>query len=135
MGSGDGHKTDDGKLFHGGAWRDEKEWPLARTRYTEFYLQPNGKLAAAACAADKASTCFQFDPRNPVPTIGGCISSGNDILLAGAWDQRGGAHIWNFPSRFRSARNHPAFQTEPLEKDIEVTGEISAALTILGPRY
>ncbi len=132
MGSGDGHKTDDGKLFHGGAWRDEKEWPLARTRYTEFYLQPNGKLAAAACAADKASTCFQFDPRNPVPTIGGCISSGNDILLAGAWDQRGGAHIWNFPEPIPlSARNDIlVFQTEPLEKDIEVTGEISVKLWI-----
>ena len=28
MGSGDGHKTKDGRLFHGGYWREEKEWPL-----------------------------------------------------------------------------------------------------------
>lgn len=132
MGSGDGHKTDEGKLFHGGAWREEKEWPLARTRYTELYLQPNGKLAAAASAADQASTRFQFDPRNPVPTIGGCISSGNDILLAGAWDQRGGPHIWNFPEPIPlSARNDIlVFQTEPLEEDIEVTGEITVKLWI-----
>ena len=28
MGGGDGHKTTDGKMFHGGHWRYEKEWPL-----------------------------------------------------------------------------------------------------------
>ena len=30
MGGGDGHKTADGRLFVGGYWRDENEWPLAR---------------------------------------------------------------------------------------------------------
>jgi putative CocE/NonD family hydrolase len=132
MGTGDGHKTDDGKLYHGGYWRDEHQWPLARTRYTEFYLQPNGGLAAATPAADDAQTSFQFDPRNPVPTIGGCISSGNDIMLQGAWDQRGGPHIWNAPEPIPlSARNDIlVFQSEPLEEDIEITGEISVKLWI-----
>ncbi|MFO7902140.1 MAG: CocE/NonD family hydrolase [Planctomycetota bacterium] len=132
MGTGDGRKTDDGKLYHGGYWRDEQDWPLARTRYTEFYLQPGGRLEASTPAADDASTCFQFDPRDPVPTIGGCISSGNDILLQGAWDQRGGPHVWNFPRSIPlSARNDVlVFQSKPLEEDIEVTGEISVKLWI-----
>ena len=30
MGGGDGHRTQDGRLFHGGTWREEREWPLAR---------------------------------------------------------------------------------------------------------
>ena len=40
-------------------------------------------------------TSFRFDPAHPVPTIGGNISSGDGILLQGAWDQRGGPHVWN----------------------------------------
>ncbi|MDY0168848.1 MAG: CocE/NonD family hydrolase [Thermoguttaceae bacterium] len=132
MGTGDGRKTDDGKLNHGGFWRDEQEWPLARTRYTGFHLQPGGGLAGSVPAAENASTSFQFDPKDPVPTIGGCISSGNDILLQGAWDQRGGEHVWNFQEPIPlSARNDVlVFQSEPLEADVEVTGEITVKLWI-----
>jgi putative CocE/NonD family hydrolase len=132
MGSGDGHKTEEGKLYHGGSWRDEQEWPLARTQYREFYLQPHGGLAPVSPDVERSVTRFQFDPRDPVPTIGGCISSGNDILLQGAWDQRGGKHVWNFPEPIPvSARNDVlVFQTEPLEQAIEVTGEISLKLWI-----
>lgn len=130
MGAGDGHKTAAGKLYHGGFWRDEREWPLARTQYTKFHLQPGGGLSTTAPAADKASTSYQFDPRNPVPTIGGCISSGDGIMLQGAWDQRGGKHVWNFQEPIPvSARNDVlVFQSEPLDKDLEVTGEISVTL-------
>lgn len=130
MGTGNGHKTPDGKLFHGGFWRDEQEWPLARTQYTKYHLQPDGGLAIEAPKVDQASTSLQFDPRNPVPTIGGCISSGNDIMLQGAWDQRGGEHVWNFQEPIPiSARNDVlVFQSEPLAEDVEVTGEISVTL-------
>jgi hypothetical protein len=130
MGTGDGTRTPDGKLNHGGFWRDEQEWPLARTRPTEFYLHANGRLSTETPAAAKSSTGFTYDPRNPVPTIGGNISSGNEILLQGAWDQRGGPHVWNWPVPIPlSARNDIlVFQTDPLEKDVEVTGEISVKL-------
>lgn len=130
MGTGDGHKTADGKLYHGGFWRDEREWPLARTQYTKYHLQPDSGLSTEAPKGERASTSLQFDPRNPVPTIGGCISSGNDIMLQGAWDQRGGEHIWNFQEPIPvSARNDVlVFQSEPLENDVEVTGEITVAL-------
>lgn len=130
MGTGDGHKTPAGKLYHGGFWRDEREWPLARAQQTKYYLLPGGGLAPEVPTADHASTSLQFDPRNPIPTIGGCISSGNDILLQGAWDQRGGKHVWNFQEPLPlSARNDVlVFQSEPLPKDIEVTGEISVTL-------
>ncbi len=132
MGTGDGRKTEDGMLHHGGYWRDEKEWPLQRTRYTEFHLQPGGGLTPSPPEAENASTRFQFDPRDPVPNIGGGISSGGGLMLQGAWDQRGGEHVWNFPEPIPlSARNDVlVFQSEPLEKDIEVTGEISVKLWI-----
>ena len=132
MGTGDGRKTEKGLLNHGGCWRDEQEWPPARARLTNYYLQPNGGLSpeTSSPAATAHSTSFTFDPRQPVPTIGGCISSGDGIMLQGAWDQRGGPHIWNWPLPIPlSARNDIiVFQTEPLTEDIEVTGELEVEL-------
>jgi len=130
MGSGDGSKDADGKLNHGGYWRDENEWPLARTQYTKYYLHQDRSLSTASPVEKKSSTTFTFDPRDPVPTIGGNISSGWDILLQGAWDQRGGEHVWNWTHSIplSARRDVLVFQTEPLERDIEVTGEISVTL-------
>jgi putative CocE/NonD family hydrolase len=130
MGTGDGRKTDKGLLNHGGHWRDEHEWPLARTQYTNFYLQGAGRVSTAAPSGDGGSTSFQFDPRNPVPTIGGNTSSNNDIMLQGAWDQRGGEHIWNstMPLPLSVRNDVVVFQSEPLTEDLEVTGEIAVKL-------
>ena len=133
MGTGDGGKDDKGRLQHGGSWRNEHEWPLARTEYTDFYLQADGGLSQARRASSDEQLRrhqFQFDPHDPVPTIGGNISSGDNILLQGAWNQKGGPHIWNFQQPVPiSARNDVlVFQTEPLEEDLEVTGEIEVRL-------
>jgi uncharacterized protein len=130
MGTGDGKKTDKGLLNHGGYWRDEHEWPLARTQYSSYYLQPGGELGTNQPSAEGGTTRYQFDPRNPVPTIGGNISSGNDILLQGAWDQRGGDHVWNWqvPMPLSARNDVVVFQTAPLEEDLEVTGEIAVEL-------
>jgi uncharacterized protein len=130
MGTGDGRKTQNGLLNHGGFWRDEQEWPLARTRNTKYYLHENGKLSTSTPEAKARSTSFTFDPKNPVPTLGGNISSGDGIMRQGAWDQRGGSNFWNAPEPIPlSARNDIlVFRTEPLASDLEVTGEITVHL-------
>lgn len=130
MGTGDGHKTTAGQLFHGGFWRDEKEWPPARARMTNYYFGEDGTLGTRPPAAESSSTTYTFDPARPVPTIGGNISSGDGIMLQGAWDQRGGPHIWNWTQPVPlSARNDIiVFQSEPLPEDVEVTGEIEVKL-------
>jgi uncharacterized protein len=130
MGTGDGTRTDDGLLNHGGYWRDELEWPLARTRYTPFYLQPRGQLSTQPPSVQESPTTFDFDPRDPVPSIGGNVSSADGILVQGAWDQRGGSHIWNStaPMPLSARRDVLVFQTEPLAADVEVTGEIEVKL-------
>lgn len=135
MGTGDGHKTKSGKLYHGGYWRSETAWPLASTQVTPWYLHAGGSLSmnpAKEVTANEASTQFHFDPANPVPTIGGNISSGNDIMLQGAWDQKGGPHVWNWPDPIPlSARNDVVvFQSEPLPADLEVTGELAVELWV-----
>jgi hypothetical protein len=129
MGTGDGRKVD-GLLNHGGYWRNEQEWPPRRTRYTPYYLQPDAQLSPEQPAQARSSTSFQFDPRKPVPTIGGNISSGDGMMVQGAWDQRGSSNIWNWTEPIPlSARNDVlVFQTEPLTTELEVTGEITVKL-------
>ena len=130
MGTGDGRKDAKGLLNHGGSWRDENEWPLARTRYANYYFQKDGDLSTVKPLLGRASTSFLFDPRKPVPNIGGNISSGSGIMQQGAWDQRGGTNFWNALEPIPlSARNDiVVFQTSPLPTDLEITGEISVQL-------
>jgi len=132
MGTGDGRKGKDGRLNHGGYWRDEADWPPAGTRYTSYYLRADGSLSTDLPAEDSSSTSFDFDPRDPVPSIGGNVSSADGILLQGAWDQRGGEHIWNWqkPIPLSARRDVLVFQTQPLAEDTTIIGELAVKLWV-----
>jgi hypothetical protein len=129
MGGGDGHKTPEGRIFVGGHWRDEQEWPLARTVYTPYYLHGKGGLSTAKPSNDAPMT-YQFDPRNPVPTLGGNISSQGTLMFQGAADQRCRANFWLCTdTRPLAARNDVlVFKTPPLDSDVEVTGRLVVKL-------
>ena len=156
MGGGDGRKNGDGRLNHGGRWRDEREWPLSRARATSLYLQPDGSLGPEPPGQKDSSSTYRFDPDDPVPTIGGNISSlatlrpvppyisdpsilpqkvrVESIVVAGGWDQRvredtfGANPPHNAPL---SARDDIlVFQTPPLEHDTEVTGPMEVKLWV-----
>jgi uncharacterized protein len=129
MGGGDAHKTLDGRIFVGGHWRDEQEWPLARTRYSPYYLHANGLLSPATPSEDQPIT-YEFDPRNPVPTLGGNVSSQGELMFQGAADQRCRLDFWLCSdTKPLSARNDVlVFQTPPLTSDIEVTGRLMVKL-------
>ena len=130
MGGGTEEKTPDGLHMHGGVWRDEKEWPLARTSWNPYYIHEDGTLSPERPAEPQASTTYDFDPVNPVPTIGGNISSGTGIMLQGAWDQTCGSHVWNCRDALplSARRDVVVFQTPPLPEDLEVTGPIDVKL-------
>lgn len=131
MGGGSGMKTAEGRLLHGGVWRDEREWPLARTRLSPYYLHGNGTLSPALPSGEE-STAYDFNPRMPVPTIGGNFSSGDGILLQGAWDQTCGPHVWNCRDELplSARRDVLVFQTTPLAADLEVTGPLDVRLYV-----
>jgi uncharacterized protein len=153
MGGGDGSRTKEGRIFHGGHWRDEQEWPLARTEYTPFYLRDGGGLDADQPSSDAASTSFRFDPNDPVPTVGGNMSSLSDfvpvspdieakidlmdrwgmIVKAGGQDQQTTPDTYGAESPYLPLSSRPdvlAFQSEPLENDLEVTGPLTAVLWV-----
>jgi putative CocE/NonD family hydrolase len=106
-------------------WRDENEFPLARTRYTRYYLhstsgangpRKDGVLSLTPQLAEKPDL-FSYDPGNPVPTIGGRLCCGQAVP-PGPFDQR--------PNENRA--DVVIFSTPKLESDLEVTGFISLEL-------
>jgi putative CocE/NonD family hydrolase len=106
-------------------WRNEKEFPLARTRMTKYFLHANqgansisgdGKLSTGSAGSEKPDI-FEYDPMNPVPTIGGRLCCGNE-LPPGPADQR--------PNEAR--REVLVYSTPPLESDLEATGFVSVDL-------
>ncbi|MBZ5610436.1 MAG: CocE/NonD family hydrolase [Acidobacteriia bacterium] len=107
-------------------WRDEQEWPLARTRYTPLYLASkghantlngDGKLEWKPRKKDQADQ-FTYDPRNPVPTRGGAVCCDPKIFPWGPMDQR--------PVEKRG--DVLVFTSAPLKHDLEVTGPVRVAL-------
>ena len=98
------------------AWRDEREFPLKRTRYENYFLN-TGTLRSTA-PGKQAPQEYDYDPANPVPTIGGRLCCGDRQLPAGPADQR--------PNESRA--DVLVFSTEPLAKDVEVTGFIRLKL-------
>jgi predicted acyl esterase len=73
-------------------WRDEQEWPLARTRYAPYYLRSQGQANSLngdgrlelAGPAEEPPDRFVYDPDDPVPTCGG-----NTLIIPmGMQDQR-----------------------------------------------
>src|SRR5712671_5855550 len=113
MGGGSGRRNRDGRLDHGGRWRSAAEWPLPQTRWTRLYLHADRSLASVP-AAGSGAIGYAFDPRDPVPTLGGAISSGEPVMHAGAFDQSAAA--------LRS--DVLVFATPPLDHELEVTGPI-----------
>jgi putative CocE/NonD family hydrolase len=133
MGGGSGRRNAKGRMEHGGAWREEADWPIPDTKLTPYYLQGSGGLSMALPPAAGAPLSYDYDPAHPVPTIGGTVTSGEPLMRGGAFDQREGPTIYGarqpyLPLEARS--DVLVFQTEPLVEDLEVTGAITAKLWI-----
>jgi len=105
-------------------WRDENEWPLKRTRYTNYYIGSAGHANGANGDGmlspqppyGAASDTFTYDPAKPVPSMGGnvCCST----VPSGPWDQRG-----------VEQRNDVLVYTTPvLTAPTEITGPITMEL-------
>ena len=133
MGGGTGKRNDEGRLDHGGHWRSETDWPLPGTRFTTYYLHHDGTLGPALPDQDVPPITYDYDPRTPVPTIGGTISSGAPIMEGGAFDQRETGRFFGARPPFLPLASRPdvlVFETPPLEQVVEVTGPISVRLWI-----
>jgi hypothetical protein len=157
MGGGTGRMTAAGKLDHGGRWRDEWEWPLARRVETAYYLHADGSLSPELPAAGAEPRRFTFDPAHPVPTLGGLYCSIGelpaegagmeqawarflspvlrlrDLLTPGPVDQKEGPRFFGSQEPYPRLSERPdvlVFETAPLDEPVEVTGRTTVHLWV-----
>ncbi len=103
-------------------WRAEHEWPLARTHYTRYYFHgespANTRHGAGVLSTtppgDEPPDSYVYDPDDPVPTMRGCTL----IIPQGVEDQRS----------VEDRKDVLVYTSEPLERDLELTGPISVHL-------
>ncbi len=133
MGGGSGQRRADGRLDHGGQWRQAANWPLPATQFAPYYCHDDGSLSPEKPRPGASPLTYHYDPKHPVPTIGGPISSGEPMMVGGAFDQREAPAFFGSRSPYRPLAERPdvlVFQTPPLDRDVEVTGPIVAHLWI-----
>jgi putative CocE/NonD family hydrolase len=109
-------------------WRDEQDWPLPDTRYVPYYLHSSGRANTAAgdgelsleAPAETATDTFLYDPRRPVPSLGGRVMLPTTANAAGPVDQR--------PVEDRD--DVLCFTSPALTEPLEVTGHVKLTLFV-----
>lgn len=107
-------------------WREETDWPLPTTQYTNWYLHSDGAAGSGAGRlspekpGEEAWDVYLYDPRQPVP------SSGGPTFLPRL---RLGAYSGPHDQRPVEARPDVLVYTSaPLEQPLEVTGPLQMVL-------
>ena len=104
------------------SWRDENEWPLARIRYTDFFLHSRGHANSLAgdgalsfnASGDEQPDRYAYDPNDPVPTRGGTTLG----IRSGVYDQ----------TEIEKRGDVLAYTSEVLASELEVTGAVALKL-------
>lgn len=115
------------KLFVMGTneWREEQEWPLARTVFTPFYFHSqghantrngDGELSETKSGLEPADT-FEYDPNNPVPSHGGATLYAG-VLTMGPRNQ----------ADIEERDDVLVYTSRVMEEPLEVTGPIKVKL-------
>jgi len=105
------------------AWRNENEWPIARTRWTKYYLHSNGHAntllgdgtLSAAEPATEPPDKYTYDPANPVPFI----TDASFAQIGGPDDYR----------QIEQRNDVLVYTSELLTEDVEVCGPIKVRLS------
>lgn len=101
-------------------WKTEKEWPPKNVKYEDYFLHSDGnanglegvgKLSKAMPGSENSDN-YDYDPANPVPSIGGTSIYGS--LKAGPCDQK----------TVESRRDVLIYTSAPLEADMNITGPV-----------
>lgn len=95
-------------------WREAEEWPPLSSEIQSFYLNVNQELTDKSPNEDSMSS-YTYDPKNPITITEG-------------------TNIWLRSSEMKNRRtllerdDILIFETEALQKDLEITGDISLEL-------
>ena len=115
---------DDGKVGSG-FWITADEFPPPDAVETRFYFRSDGNANSSAGDGELSPAGpggradeYTYDPRNPVPTVGGNMCCTNDLLPSGAFDQR----------EVERRDDALVYTTPPLEEDLAVIGPVRVEL-------
>jgi uncharacterized protein len=98
-----------------GKWRYSGQWPPLGCEYKAYYLHSNGILSTDAPTPGEPSLSYIYDPKHPMPTIGGrCIQ-----LPGGPFDQR--------PVEPPYRNDVLIYTSHSLAEDIEIAGNVKVA--------
>jgi putative CocE/NonD family hydrolase len=96
-------------------WRHAERWPLPGAMPRRYYLTGAGGLSLEGPGG--APRSYRYDPRRPVPTLGGR----NMLIDAGPRDQRPAQALPDYGLIYRS---------EPLTDDLTIAGEVRVSLSV-----
>lgn len=132
MGGGSGRKNSEGRLDHGGRWERASTWPPEDTERRHLFLSKNGALRESP-AEDAGEVTYVSDPANPVPTIGGQVTSGEPVMRGGAFDQATGPSVFGAREPYLPLSSRPdvlTFRTAPLTTTTTIAGGVKAEVFI-----
>ncbi|MEV7422040.1 CocE/NonD family hydrolase [Streptomyces sp. NPDC091212] len=110
-------------------WRTASSWPLPGTRWTDYYLGSTGHAAGNTQDGTLSTTPpgedtgaqadhYTYDPRNPVPSVGGHSCCTAAISTQGPYDQQ----------QIEQRPDIAVYTGAPMTEDTEVTGPITVKL-------
>lgn len=109
-------------------WREEEDWPLPDTRFRPYFLHSAGRANSAGGdgvlsteePGGEPEDAYLYDPRRPVPTVGGATLLPGSVIAANAGPRN---------QRAVEARDDVLCYTgTPLERALEVTGPVELVL-------
>ncbi|HEU0253725.1 MAG TPA: CocE/NonD family hydrolase, partial [Pyrinomonadaceae bacterium] len=109
-------------------WQTSDTWPPRGAQQMSLFLSSSGKantlngdgvLTTTAPASDNPDR-FEYDPMNPVPSLGGNVCCTGNAISAGSYDQR----------KNETRPDILVYTTDPLKEGIEVSGSIEVTLYV-----
>ncbi len=107
-------------------WKKEKTWPPAGTKPLRLFFHSHGKansvqgegVLSAESPGDEQSDRFDYDPADPVPTMGGGTCCDPALMPWGPLDQR----------KIEERNDVLVYSTPPLDHDLEAAGPVEVHL-------
>lgn len=106
----------DPNIGYGNIQLASPKWPVDNTP-TSYYMHKDGRLSPEAPKEKGASLSYQYDPRDPVPSVGGNYDTGS---VNGPYDQR----------KLKDRKDILRFVSDPLEGPVGVVGKIWVELHV-----
>lgn len=115
------------EIFYMGVnqWQHEQDWPIPGTKFTPMYIASGGSANTASGngtlsfnqPAGSASDGYNYDPNDPVPTLGGNNCCGTPTL-AGPKDQR----------PLANRKDILVYNSQPMTEPLAIAGPVKMKL-------